>query len=422
MSDTVGNGELPQGWEWTTVGEVASVVRGVTYKKTDSAGGEGAGLVPLLRATNIGEVLSFEDCVFIPDRLVKEEQFVRAGDIVVATSSGSSKVVGKSALVERPWKGTFGAFCAVIRPGDRIVDRYLAWFMASNNFRERASRLAAGSNINNLKREHITEAPLPLPSREEQERIVGVIESTLSELDRANSELDQARAKLHLLQSVIFEKTVATGTEQPVGELLDGIEAGKSFQCHGHPAGDDEWGVIKVSAMTWGHFDEEENKAVLPGTEVDPRWEVKLGDLLLSRANTNAYVGASVLVERCRPRLLLSDKSLRLLIREEIESKWLHFALSAPSTRRKMSAVATGTKDSMRNISQAKLKSISIRVPSPDAQRKLVAEIETKLSVLRTTGTEIDRQISRSLLLRQQLLNAAMRGDYSAQTPIEIAA
>ena len=74
----------------------------------------------------------------------------------------------------------------------------------------------------------------------------------------------------------------------------------------------DEWGVIKVSAMTWGEFRETENKTVLEGRAVDPRMEIHPGDLLVSRANTVDYVGAVVMVHECRPRLLLSDKSLRL--------------------------------------------------------------------------------------------------------------
>ena len=67
--------------------------------------------------------------------------------------------------------------------------------------------------------------------------------------------------------------------------------------------------MIKVSAMTWGFFDDHENKAVLSIESVDPRWEIRPGDLLLSRANTTDYVGASVLVRATRPRLLLATRA-----------------------------------------------------------------------------------------------------------------
>ena len=93
-----------------------------------------------------------------------------------------------------------------------------------------------------------------------------------------------------------------------LADLLDRIEAGKSFECLTRRANPDEWGIIKVSAMTWGTFDEDENKAVPPGKSIDPRYEIRPGDILLSRANTVDLVGATVLVRNCRPRLLMSEQ------------------------------------------------------------------------------------------------------------------
>jgi hypothetical protein len=95
-------------------------------------------------------------------------------------------------------------------------------------------------------------------------------------------------------------------------DVVTHIEAGKSFACEPRPAGPNEWGIIKVSAMTWGEFRQHENKAVPADREINPAHEIRPGDILVSRANTEAYVGAPVLVRKCRPRLLLSDKSLRL--------------------------------------------------------------------------------------------------------------
>ncbi|RNG22296.1 restriction endonuclease subunit S [Streptomyces botrytidirepellens] len=167
-----------------------------------------------------------------------------------------------------------------------------------------------------------------------------------------------------------------------LGEILDRIEAGKSYKCEPRPAGPDEWGVIKVSAMTWGDFDESENKTVPAGFEHNPDYEIKPGDILLSRANTAAYVGASVLVKQCRPRLLLSDKSLRLLPANGIDREWLAYLLSSPSVRSQISERATGTKDSMRNISQGALAEIECLLPPLGEQRRIVAALEEGLSRL----------------------------------------
>ncbi|WP_330233119.1 restriction endonuclease subunit S [Nocardia sp. NBC_00508] len=169
-------------------------------------------------------------------------------------------------------------------------------------------------------------------------------------------------------------------TRVPLRNLLAQIEAGKSFGCEPRPAELDEWGIIKVSAMTWGKFLEHENKAVPAGREIDPRHEIQPGDILVSRANTAEYVGAPVLVGNCRKGLLLSDKSLRLIPAEGVDKQWLTYALSSPTVRQHITKLSTGTKESMRNISQAKLLSIEVPKPPLKDQHRLVATLDYLLS------------------------------------------
>ena len=160
--------------------------------------------------------------------------------------------------------------------------------------------------------------------------------------------------------------------EATLGALLHRIEGGTSFKCLTRMAGREEWGVIKVSAMTWGTFLEDEQKALPPKTVFDPVAEIKPGDLLISRCNTVELVGACVLVGACRRRLLLSDKSLRLVVAEAIDRKWLQKIMSSQVVRQQMSDVATGSSNSMRNISQDKINAVRFPLaPSPNSTASL---------------------------------------------------
>jgi type I restriction enzyme S subunit len=103
-------------------------------------------------------------------------------------------------------------------------------------------------------------------------------------------------------------------------ELLLGIEAGESPKAEGRPAGPHEQGVLKVSAVSWGRFNPQENKALPAGYPLDSALTVRAGDLLLSRANTVELVGAVVLVEKDHPNLMLSDKTLRLALLHQGQS------------------------------------------------------------------------------------------------------
>lgn len=120
---------------------------------------------------------------------------------------------------------------------------------------------------------------------------------------------------------------------------------------------------------------------LLRAYQPDDSHRVRAGDLLISRANTKEFVGAVVLVDRDYPFRLLSDKTLRLVINENLASKdYLLFALRAPKARKHIEHFATGTSDSMRNISQGVITSIPIDLPPLDEQRRIGARLETQLA------------------------------------------
>jgi restriction endonuclease S subunit len=152
-------------WPEVFVSDVSELIRGVTYSKEHATDKPQDGYTPVLRATNIQEsrLVLESDLVFVPDSNVSANQRLRAGDIVVATSSGSKHLVGKSGLVHADWRGSFGAFCAAIRPKANIESRFLAAFLQSPSYWKQVGKKALGVNINNLRRGDIESLTLPLP-------------------------------------------------------------------------------------------------------------------------------------------------------------------------------------------------------------------------------------------------------------------
>ncbi len=195
-------------------------------------------------------------------------------------------------------------------------------------------------------------------------------------------------------------------------DVLDRIEAGKSFSGPAGPARSDEWGIIKVSAMTYGTFREDENKAIAAGSEFSTAHEIRPGDLLVSRANTRDYVGASVLVQYCRPRLLLSDKSLRLITNSRVNRRWLWHALSSPASRAYFSNTSTGVKSGMRNISQATLRNLPLRLPPLPQQRRIVDILEDHLSRLDAADHLIATNRARGASLLEHLVRYRVIGSH----------
>lgn len=201
--------ELPTGWCTASLAAVADVVRGVTYKKADASGAPVDGYLPILRATNIDGGLRLDsEMVYVPDRYVRADQRMQRGDILVAASSGSASVVGKSAELRQDWDGGFGAFCSVIRPSPLLAGAYLAHFVASPDVRRAWRALAQGTNINNLKASDIANTEIPIAPLEEQERIVRALEEEFSRLDAGVAALDRARGNLSRMEAAVLQAAV----------------------------------------------------------------------------------------------------------------------------------------------------------------------------------------------------------------------
>lgn len=165
------------------------------------------------------------------------------------------------------------------------------------------------------------------------------------------------------------------------GVLLD-IQPGWSPQCEGWPRVGEEWGVLKVSACSWGRFLAEENKALPSALEVPEDLEVQPGDWIISRANTTELVGRSVLAVDCPPHLLLSDKTLRLVPMPGFSSTWGNLVNHAPSSRAHYEVNAGGTSASMRNISQEVIRNLVIPIPPIEEQARILSRVDDFMALL----------------------------------------
>ena len=202
---------LPGGWEWVKGRDLFTVVRGVTYQKTDAKDAPAEGLLPLLRANNIRGVINFEDLVYVPASLISDDQILRSGDYVVCLASGSKNLVGKAAPFRPEVPCSFGAFCGAIRP---ITDtEYFAVYLASPTYRECVSEASAGIGINNLKGSSLLDLDIALPPLPEQARIVARVEELMRVCDALEA-TGQRQAAHHrqLVQTLLGDLTADSHT------------------------------------------------------------------------------------------------------------------------------------------------------------------------------------------------------------------
>jgi type I restriction enzyme S subunit len=88
-------------------------------------------------------------------------------------------------------------------------------------------------------------------------------------------------------------------------------------------------------------------------------------------------VGRAVIVRATRSKLMLSDKLLRLRVQAgRMNAGFLNFVLSSAHSRVQIEDGATGSSQSMKNISQETLRSIRVPVPSLDEQKQIVGLVD----------------------------------------------
>lgn len=175
-----------------------------------------------------------------------------------------------------------------------------------------------------------------------------------------------------------------------LGQLVLATDSGWSPACLPSRRTDDsQWGVLKVSAVSWGDFRADEHKLLTPGLAPRPQIEVQDGDFLMSRANTSELVGRSVVVTDPPPRLMLSDKHVRLRFLDRITAAYVNLVNGSSRARGYYASVGTGTSDSMRNITREQILALPIPVPPIAEQERIVSVV----NVLRSHCDELEQQL-----------------------------
>lgn len=201
--------KIPENWCWTIIGRLASIHRGVSYKKSDAHLEKRQNDCLVLRGGNIGEgyLDTDTDNAYVDISLVGDNQIVRKNDIIIVASTGSKKVIGRAGISEKKYSDVaFGAFLVLVRPLEKTNQRYIDYFFLSDNYRNRIRNLASGVNINNIRAEYISGTPIPLPPLAEQQRIVDRIESIFAKLDEAKEKAQEVVDGIEPRKSAILHK------------------------------------------------------------------------------------------------------------------------------------------------------------------------------------------------------------------------
>ena len=197
------------------------------------------------------------------------------------------------------------------------------------------------------------------------------------------------------------------------------IEQGWSPQCDSFPANDDEWGVLKVGAVNGWEFDPGENKRLPYDLQPQVEYEVRHGDLLMSRANTTQLLGRVALVRTVRPRLMFCDKHYRLTLNEnEVCAEFLVYYLRSTVGHFEFERDATGASNSMQNIGQDSVSNVWVVLPPLENQRQIAAYLDREAWRIDALIAAKERFLALLAEKRQALITHAVTRGLNSAAPL----
>ena len=161
-----------KGWEVKKLGEVATSQIGITYKPENVSDNDEGTIV--LRSSNIqNSTLCFEDIVRVKCE-IKENKYVKDGDILMCSRNGSFRLVGKVAMIANLLEPmTYGAFMTIIRSP---YQAYLFAFFKSPAFRTQLTT-SKTATINQITVKMLDEIKVALPPLTLQQQFAEKIEA-----------------------------------------------------------------------------------------------------------------------------------------------------------------------------------------------------------------------------------------------------
>lgn len=282
-----------------------------------------------------------------------------------------------------------------LRPDARKLDRsYLAVFLRSDGFVNWAVSKTAGAKMPRLGTKDLLNANIPLPEIKEQKAIAEKFKKSEELISLRKQQLvkmdELVKARFFEMFGEISDNSMNWDCFT-IGKLISTIESGWSGNGKQREKHADEIAVLKVSAVTKGYFIPTECKVLDDQHNIKKYVYPQKGDILFSRANTKEMVGATVLIKKDYPDLILPDKLWKIRFCTDVNPIYMKHVLSTTTVRNAFSAASTGTSGSMYNVSMEKFKGVIIPVPPLSVQNQFAAFVERVDQQKQTVQQSLDK-------------------------------
>jgi len=163
-------------WEKKKLGEIAQFRNGLNYTKDNFGKG--------LKVINVGDFQNYfkvkwnELDEINPTGLVREDCYLKNGDIVFVRSNGNRDLIGRSLFIENirePVSHSAFTIKARFASTNHIFPKFYAYVFRSSLIRQTLSAQGNGTNISNLNQTILSNLVVPFPPLKVQKQIAAIL-------------------------------------------------------------------------------------------------------------------------------------------------------------------------------------------------------------------------------------------------------
>lgn len=416
---------LPEGWKWVRLGATITLHRGVSYRKNDAHSEPHPNDYLIMRGGNIceGEINLVADNVYVDKSLVSQNQIIRKLDIIIVTSTGSKKVIGRAGISFQDYSNVaFGAFLTLARVNEGFNKRYISMYFQTDIYRHRIRNLSNGININNVKSEYITKLKLPLPQLDEQQRIVDRIESLFAKLDEAKEKAEAVLDGFESRKAAILHKAFT-------GELTKNSE---SFSTWKEKTSQELFIYVTSGSRGWAKYYAEEGAVFIRMGNLDHGTiELDFSDIQYVRLPDRAEGQRSRLQKNDILISITADVGMVGFIKDDSFEGYInqHVALARPSTREDAEFIAwylvsdvglAQMRKKQRGATKVGLglddiRTLRLKMPSLNTQKKIVNILDRLLAREQQAKDAAETVLEQITLMKKAILAKAFRGELTGQ-------
>ena len=462
--------KIPQGWKKTTLNDICLPVNKVKPRDTPN---QPFAYLDITSVDNSTFRVVSPKFYLGRDAPSRARQKVRSGDTLFSTVRTYLKNV---AMIPPDLDGAVAStgFC-VLRPANGIDLRFMFHLVLDDAFTSNLNPLQRGTSYPAVRDRDVLSQKVLLPPLAEQHRIVAGIERHLTRLDasvaalkRVQVNLERYRASVlkdacegklvpteaklaraegrdyepadQLLKRILAERRVRTEAQKRrgrrykeqtpvdtsalpelsegwawarIGQLSSRIEYGTSTKAGSIPTGIP---VLRMGNIQDGELNFSDLKYLEGDHPETQKTILSHGDLLFNRTNSAELVGKSAVYKDWHPKACFASYLIRVSFLSDTTSDYVCTFINSQHGRAYIAQVRS-QQVGQANVNGTKLAAMPIPLPPLTEQRRIVAEVERRISVIQQTEAAVETNLARAARLRQSILKQAFSGRLVPQDP-----